>query len=514
MTNLNIPFPSIPPPQLNEQQQLNYQQQQVNIPPSNIQPKAPRVIPLPIEQEQLTLQQNYVSQARWIPVANLIMSSKYHACSNMVHNLSEGDAKEGFSGVCTTDATNREFIQVSFSSDHSMVAQITRMIIRPCIKDTWGPQYLDGCSIEYKSGQSDWQFLCKIKLDSKGVMDITSPQPIPISTLRITPSTTSNYIGLGTWKFYGILSETRSLFNEFYREPLTGLTLKDEFGNELSQLYCLSYQLLMSSYYGKGVANTFFELMNDANDKTGAATFQELDPYIQANLKSPQYITHLLVKPYAASGWGFKYLDNAWVQYSNDGIEWENVIKITDANRHVYTLPFPIKSAYWRICREGIEHLAVSAFKLYTLKPFYNFASAPVSLPQNEIRFRPQISSCYSGLSLSYEGFQDESGAFGCGTEKGSSHYLLATFDQLYDIKLIKIRSLRDGSWGASYSEKIKIQYSENGVEWYDFRSADFNHEDLKFIYANPPICARFVKLVQNEEYMGVGTLKFYGDKV
>lgn len=113
-----------------------------------------------------------------------------------------------------------------------------------------------------------------------------------------------------------------------------------------------------------------FPNLNDSDGSTGAGTHNFSTEFVKADYGIPVLVSAITLGGGSLAGWGpvAPYVNNKFVQYSNDNTNWTDVFTVsgvTDSGIDQFkkfTLSTPISAQYWRITGNG--YLATTEFKL------------------------------------------------------------------------------------------------------------------------------------------------------
>ncbi|EFC49948.1 predicted protein [Naegleria gruberi] len=435
------------------------------------------------------------------------MSSMDTSCGNNLENLNEED---GMIGVCTGELSESEefpFIQLIFRDS----VRIERMIIGACSLDVWGNEYLQGCQVQYLTKGNEWQHLAIISLDGDNPdCEIILKSPIETNSIRV--KTDSEYIGLGKWKCFGqvVGNVTRGLDIEKF--PL------DQSGTSFIDMISIPYRVKMSSKFAN-TENTFASLVDASDLSVGAATNNDINSYIEAVFLTPaQPITHIAINSLTKKDWGVKYSHNLLLEYSDNGVDWKVLQKLTDVHDKSapISLAQAVVSTHWRVRRVEEGYVALGLFKFYTYHHMYNESVAPsqptISKP---LTYTITMSDADESLTNTYQSLQDPSGkSSGAGTLASNSPFIQISFDRVYKLVSLDIRPIRKPDWGTAYLSPCCIKYSENGTKWFDSVSLSNISQELTTIVLDN-ISAKHLRIVkepneeeeEEESYIGVGSL-------
>jgi len=443
-----------------------------------------------------------VSGPRWIRPYSMSMSSRHSQCGNSIENLDENVELAGFTGVGTDEMVN-PFVEVEFFS----VGVFSKMEIGPCLQGGWGSLYLDGCLLEFSEGEGhQWVFLSKLSIakDASSVMVNLKKTRAKRFRIRLEGK---GYVGIGIWKFYGELEQED---DNLVREE----TLADDVTRQFHSVLSLPYNLVMSSKYST-CENLYQDAINEDDLTRGLGTDTELNAFVQASFDKVYHFSHVKIAPLSKKGWGEKYLNGTVLEYSENGLDWNIHCSLKGFEKKPNIITLDKSAAFWRVRRED-GYVAMGLFKFYVLTSHYT-TSHVRDIPTIEpfvIPFTLDMSSEYEQCANSFEALQDENGLDGAGTEKEAG-YISAVFDDIYELKMIKIKPIRDPAWGQKYLENAIVECALTEDGEYETITTLKVTEEMKLIVPGRAKKARCVCIsLETEGYLGIGTLKFYGTRI
>jgi len=131
----------------------------------------------------------------------------------------------------------------------------------------------------------------------------------------------------------------------------------------------IPYTLSMSSSY-HGPQNTYAALTDSSNVNSGAATLCQSQECMKATFPKPVTISYVILGMSSSlppGGWNLAYLNGSWLQYSTNGLNWVNSLKvegIEDKMTKVFYLSHSICAQYWRLYRDTVNYVAATLFIL------------------------------------------------------------------------------------------------------------------------------------------------------